>query len=391
MPQHPRRFIDSVTSKLFGAALSLGSMEACEDPKAAMAEVETINDATEDIQENPEARKEGIEVLEETDIMQREWYEGLSGIDYALLRKHLPESLRTLPDKELTQALKKRVQGIVEEVHKEMTQMRFGNKKSEEKYFGRLKKENGGDNITAIVRGASALTGVPEDLLIAIGCTESQWNREAENMVTKVYGPMQMKLATARNIALLMNETYDLHILIQTEQDLKNLHNGVYLAAGYLEQLYEKYGKWDLAAAAYASGPAVLDDKIQAIFPIDFGEEAARQRAVHSKGIKEAKDRIDILKEKKNRTPAEDIQLRTARKAWTEHNEAYAIYHAKEIVAYKKIPTDIARYGVSVYTLSMSDVCAEDGETCGFSDDHSLEYVVSVDVVGKIAEAYAEK
>ncbi len=385
MLQHPRRFIDSVASKFFGAALSLGSIEACEDPNAVMAEVETINDATEDIQENPEERIEGIDALAETDMMQREWYEGLQYIDYALLRKHLPESLRTVSDKELTRELKKRVQHISGEVQREMTQERFTNKKQEEKYFGRLKKEHGGDNIRAIVQGASTLTGVPEDLLIAIGCIESQWNREAENTVTKVYGPMQMKLATARSVAVWMNEKHDLHIVIQTEQDLKNLHNGVYLAAGYLEQQYEKYGKWDLVAAAYASGPAVLDDKIQAIFPIDFGEESARQRAVHSKGIKEAKDRIDVLKEKKNRTAAEDIQLRAARKAWAEHNDAYALYHAKELAAYKKIPTELARYGVSAYTLSMPDVCSEDGETCGFPEKHSLEYAVSVDGVVKHA------
>ena len=72
MLQHPRRFIDSVASKFFGAALSLGSIEACEDPNAVMAEVETINDATEDIQENPEERIEGIDALAETDMMQRE-------------------------------------------------------------------------------------------------------------------------------------------------------------------------------------------------------------------------------------------------------------------------------------------------------------------------------
>lgn len=396
MNHRPRRLVDSFTSKFFGAALSLSSLEACDDPKPKTeitdTHLDTKDDAGEYKKETAAERTKGIETLEPTDTMKKEWYEKLPDVDYAVLRMHLPELMRKLSDKELTAELKKMIADISGRVEADIAQARFANKAFEEKYFSRLRNEKMRHRIQTAVAHASSITGVPEDLLIAIGCTESQWDEDAENTGTEVYGPMQMKLNTAKQIAEQMNKKYGLSIIIEEPKDLKDIETGVMLAAGHLEQLTLKYNDTGLATAAYASGSAALDGKIHTLFPdIDLGQEAEQQRIRHSKGIQEVSEKIKIIKTKKKLLPQDQITLKSLRRLWTEHNDGYKVSLEKQQKALKNLPTELVKHGVSIYTLFSEKITSPDGESGGFSDKHSLEYAINIDAMAALAAEYMEK
>ncbi len=395
MSEKPRRFIDSLASKLFGAALSLSSLDACSNvPKQTEVSSEAVKGKEDNTAREKQERSRGVELLAETDVMKKEWFGNLPHVEYDRLRVHLPGDMREMDDDELTAALKDIVKKTSEEVEDKIKKARFSTEAYEEEYFSRLKKEKTKKRILAAVARASEVTGVSEERLIAIGCMESQWNEEAENLKTNVFGPLQMKLPTAVELAARMNEQYGLALSVSSPEDIKNIETAVLLGAGHIQVLTNKYGKehQDLAIAAYASGGMALDEKIHELFPeIDFGTTYEEKRIAHSKKMEEIKEKIKDIKQKKKRLPQDDIVLNVLRRSWKEHNDGYRESLKKELEIRKKLPSELGKYGVSVYTLYSEKVSSPDGQSHGFSDKHSLEYAIAIDTMIGYAHRHMEK
>lgn len=85
--------------------------------------------------------------------------------------------------------------------------------------------------------------GVPEDLFLRLVQQESGWNP----------GAVSPKGATG--LAQLMPGTAEL-LRVDINDPKQNLEGG----ARYLRRMYDKYGNWKLALAAYNAGPGAVDE-----------------------------------------------------------------------------------------------------------------------------------
>ncbi len=91
-------------------------------------------------------------------------------------------------------------------------------------------------------RSVAAKHGVPEDLFLRLVQQESGWN------------PNALSPKGASGLAQLMPETAAL-LGVDPGDPLQNLEGG----ARYLRMMYERYGNWRLALAAYNAGPGAVD------------------------------------------------------------------------------------------------------------------------------------
>lgn len=89
---------------------------------------------------------------------------------------------------------------------------------------------------------ASAETGVPLNVLLAVSWAESAFNPDAESSAGAL-GLMQLMPATAESLG------------VDPRDPAQNILGG----ARYLAQQYESFGSWDLAFAAYNAGPGAVD------------------------------------------------------------------------------------------------------------------------------------
>lgn len=85
--------------------------------------------------------------------------------------------------------------------------------------------------------------GVPEDLFLRLVQRESGWN------------PVAVSVKGATGLAQLMPETAD-HLGVDINDAEENLEGG----ARYLRMMYDKFGTWELALAAYNAGPAAVEE-----------------------------------------------------------------------------------------------------------------------------------
>jgi soluble lytic murein transglycosylase-like protein len=85
--------------------------------------------------------------------------------------------------------------------------------------------------------------GVPEDLFLRLVQQESGWNPSAKSH------------KGATGLAQLMPGTADL-LGVDIDDPEQNLEGG----ARYLRMMYDKFGSWRLALAAYNAGPEAVDD-----------------------------------------------------------------------------------------------------------------------------------
>lgn len=94
-----------------------------------------------------------------------------------------------------------------------------------------------------MAKAAAAEHGVPEDLFLRLVQQESGWNSAAVS-VKGATGLAQLMPGTAR---LLGVDIYD---------PKENLDGG----ARYLRMMYDKFGSWKLALAAYNAGPGAVEE-----------------------------------------------------------------------------------------------------------------------------------
>lgn len=92
-------------------------------------------------------------------------------------------------------------------------------------------------------KAAARKHGVPEDLFLRLVQQESGWN------------PVAVSTKGATGLAQLMPETAE-HLGVDINDAEDNLDGG----ARYLRMMYDKFGTWELALAAYNAGPAAVEE-----------------------------------------------------------------------------------------------------------------------------------
>jgi soluble lytic murein transglycosylase-like protein len=105
-------------------------------------------------------------------------------------------------------------------------------------YFGSYRGE-----YLEVAKAAARKHGVPEDLFLRLVQQESGWNAEA----------VSQKGATG--LAQLMPGTAEI-LGVDIDNPKANLEGG----ARYLRMMYDKFGSWRLALAAYNAGPGAVEE-----------------------------------------------------------------------------------------------------------------------------------
>ena len=93
-----------------------------------------------------------------------------------------------------------------------------------------------------VAKTAARKHGVPEDLFLRLVQQESGWN------------PAAVSVKGATGLAQLMPDTARL-VGVDINQPLQNLDGG----ARYLRMMYDRFGDWRLALAAYNAGPLAVE------------------------------------------------------------------------------------------------------------------------------------
>lgn len=93
-----------------------------------------------------------------------------------------------------------------------------------------------------LARAAAQRHGIPEDLFLRLVHQESRWN------------PQAVSPAGARGLAQLMPDTARL-LGVNPDDPHQNLEGG----ARYLRMMYDRFGSWRLALAAYNAGPGAVE------------------------------------------------------------------------------------------------------------------------------------
>ncbi|MCB1395277.1 MAG: lytic transglycosylase domain-containing protein [Rhodobacter sp.] len=93
-----------------------------------------------------------------------------------------------------------------------------------------------------VARAAAQRHGVPEELFLRLVHQESRWN------------PNAVSPAGARGLAQLMPETAS-RLGVNPDDPAQNLEGG----ARYLRMMYDRFGSWRLALAAYNAGPGAVE------------------------------------------------------------------------------------------------------------------------------------
>ncbi len=93
-----------------------------------------------------------------------------------------------------------------------------------------------------VAKAAASRHGIPENIFLRLVQQESGWNPNARS------------IKGATGLAQLMPETARL-----LSVDINNPHQNLDGGARYLRMMYDKFGSWRLALAAYNAGPQAVD------------------------------------------------------------------------------------------------------------------------------------
>ncbi|WP_068116916.1 lytic transglycosylase domain-containing protein [Tropicimonas marinistellae] len=104
-------------------------------------------------------------------------------------------------------------------------------------YHGRYRGE-----FLSVAKSAARKHGVPEDLFLRLVQQESNWRVSAKSHKGAI-GLAQLMPGTAAKLG------------VNPHDPKQNLDGG----ARYLRMMYDRYGNWRLALAAYNAGPAAVD------------------------------------------------------------------------------------------------------------------------------------
>lgn len=94
-----------------------------------------------------------------------------------------------------------------------------------------------------VAKAAAKKHGVPEDLYLRLVQQESGWN------------PVAVSTKGATGLAQLMPET-----AVVLGVDIDDPHENLDGGARYLRMMFDKFGTWELALAAYNAGPGAVEE-----------------------------------------------------------------------------------------------------------------------------------
>jgi soluble lytic murein transglycosylase-like protein len=94
-----------------------------------------------------------------------------------------------------------------------------------------------------VAKAAARKHGVPEDLFLRLVQQESGWN------------PVAVSTKGATGLAQLMPETAE-----GLGVDINDAHENLDGGARYLRMMFDKFGTWELALAAYNAGPGAVEE-----------------------------------------------------------------------------------------------------------------------------------
>lgn len=94
-----------------------------------------------------------------------------------------------------------------------------------------------------VAKAAARKHGVPEDLFLRLVQQESGWN------------PVAVSSKGATGLAQLMPQTAE-----RLGVDINNAEENLDGGARYLRMMFDKFGTWELALAAYNAGPAAVEE-----------------------------------------------------------------------------------------------------------------------------------
>lgn len=110
------------------------------------------------------------------------------------------------------------------------------------------------EDILTLARDIASMHDIPEDIFLRMIRKESGFNPEA------------VSAAGAKGLAQLMPGTAE-GMGVYIDDPIMNVFGG----AKYLKQLYDRYGDWPTAVAAYNSGPTAVDEAGRSV-PMDRPE-----------------------------------------------------------------------------------------------------------------------
>ena len=125
----------------------------------------------------------------------------------------------------------------------------------EELYFPKDKDDPDKLMYADYVTAASKEFGVEEALIYAVIYCESDFDPEAVSSVGAM-GLMQMMPATFEEMQRYLGEKYDTDALFEAQISIRY---GTY----YLSRMYERFGDWEIALAAYNAGPTTVSKWLQ--------------------------------------------------------------------------------------------------------------------------------
>lgn len=189
---------------------------------------------------------------------------------------------------------------IIEQVNRRVRESgRFNNHPAiERKYFRQIIDEENRQRILAVIdrvaqeKDKETEISVPPGILYGIGLQESGFDPNAVHKKGAV-GAMQFLPGTAREQGLIVDETTD---------ERKDLEKSLIAAGRYLRKLYNRFGQWNLALAAYSGGDQKLARRLHRFFP-----DAVDKKT----GKTEDKDVFIVDKEKLKQVGANIITLQS--------------------------------------------------------------------------------
>ncbi len=375
-PKKGNRIVEALaaTALIVGAASIDGGGEKIDKPKSedSSVGVDRIN---------PLAPKKDLEI---NSLPARE----------AEPKATVPESIQSeteslINQMEDNQNLKDKLEQAIEYSAGLVEDNRFKGEANERNYFEACYDEARWKEIQTYASEASQKTGVPKDILIAMGFIESGFQPSLSRSDTKVYGPLQMTLNAGKKAAEESKKIYGKEIKVESSEDLMEIKNGLKLAAIHLKNLEEKYGQWGLAVAAYSSGAGALERKIADEFPdVDVGasdREEMKQAAADGIKAKKTLGKLLLVKKSGSISRQQEKELSKVRaelsRARGQYKESEKLWREK----LAKMPETFRKSGINIFTLF--DSIQKKGEKI----PHSLSYPLALDSISSKAKSHVEK
>ena len=287
-----------------------------------------------------------------------------------------------------------KMRAALDEASESIRAHRYGDAKNEEEYFGACRDVKRWQGIENSIKYAAEKTGVPESVLTAMGFIESQFDESAERSDTKVYGPYQMTLETAKLAAKDARECFGFPIEVKTVKDLRDTKKAVQLAALHLRAKQKQYGDRQLGLAIIDFAGGHVEKRIHDADPkIDLGEKDWKDMERHHLAEGQFQKQRDELLKRIKQGRASDQDRKTLRHVVGQFEAAGIAYKkAKSSWAEKRQKLPKALEDAGITALSLYERAKAKGEKLPDAMIYPFALdQISADAQKHVKEARAEK